>query len=65
MEKGSLPATIFYQIDGGSENTAKIVLGMCELVVARRLCMKIVITRLPVVPSYEMIFFMTIINSTM
>ena len=30
-----LPDTIFVQVDGGSENTAKAMLGICELLVAR------------------------------
>lgn len=45
---GRLPDTVYYQVDGGSENTAKSVLMMCELIVARRLCKRIVLTRLMV-----------------
>ena len=30
-----LPETLFLQIDGGSENTAKSMLGICELLIAR------------------------------
>jgi hypothetical protein len=43
---GKLPDTIYYQIDGGSENTAKAVLYICELLIIRRVTKKIVITRL-------------------
>ena len=34
-EEHDLPDTLFIQIDGGSENTAKAVLGICELLVAK------------------------------
>jgi hypothetical protein len=34
-EEHELPDTLFVQIDGGSENTAKSVLGICELLVAK------------------------------
>lgn len=45
--KGFLPETIFIQIDGGSENTAKAFLGICELLVSRGVTRKIVLSRLP------------------
>ena len=48
-----LPDTLFYQIDGGSENTAKSVLAFCELLVARRLVRKLVLARLPVGHTHE------------
>ena len=51
--EGRLPVTIYYQIDGGSENTAKCVVAMCELLVARRLTKKIVLTRLLVGHTHE------------
>ena len=51
--EGRLPDTIYYQIDGGSENTAKCVIAMCELLVARRLTKKIVLTRLLVGHTHE------------
>ena len=35
------------QIDGGSENTAKNMLGICELLVAKGLTKKIILIRLP------------------
>jgi len=51
--EGRLPDTIFLQIDGGSENTAKAVLGICELLVAKRLTKKLVISRLIVGHTHE------------
>jgi hypothetical protein len=48
-----LPPTLFYQIDGGSENIAKSVLAMCELLVARRTFKKVVLARLPVGHTHE------------
>ena len=50
---GILLETIYYQIDGGSENTAKVMMAMCELLVARRFCQKLVLTRLPVGHTHE------------
>lgn len=41
-----LPDTLYYQIDGGSENTAKAVYYLCELLVARRLTKRVVLSRL-------------------
>jgi len=48
MNEGKLPDTVFYQIDGGSENTAKIVYVICELLIIRGLTKKVVLTRLVV-----------------
>ena len=45
---GKLPDTLFYQIDGGIENTAKTCIVMMELLVAMRLVKTIVLTRLHV-----------------
>ena len=45
---GLLPDTVYYQIDGGSENTAKAVILICELIIIKGLCKKIVLTRLMV-----------------
>ena len=50
---GAIPDTLYLQIDGGAENTAKTMLGMCELLVARRIVKKIVLTRLPTGHSHE------------
>ena len=52
-DEGKLPDTVFYQIDGGSENTAKCWFALCELLIARRLCKKIVLTRLMVGHTHE------------
>jgi hypothetical protein len=47
-EGNRLPPTIFYQIDGGSENTSKTVLLLCELLIMRGMTKKVVLTRLMV-----------------
>lgn len=47
-EDKRLPDTVYYQIDGGSENVAKVVMLICELIVSRGLTKKIVLTRLMV-----------------
>jgi hypothetical protein len=53
LDEGKLPDTVYHQIDGGSENTAKAWFALCELIVARRLCKKIVLTRLTVGHTHE------------
>jgi hypothetical protein len=53
LRNGYLAQTIFYQIDGGSENSAKVVVGLCELLVSRRLISRIVLTRLLVGHTHE------------
>ena len=50
---GILPETIYYQIDGGSENTAKIMYGIAELLVAKGVVNKLVLTRLPESHTHE------------
>lgn len=50
---GPLPSTVFYQVDGGSENTAKAVIAICELIISKRICQKLVITRLVVGHTHE------------
>lgn len=47
-DKGKLPDTLYLQIDGGSENTAKVVLAMCELLVIMRLVQHLQVSRLMV-----------------
>ena len=42
-----LPEVIYYQVDGGPENANNLLLAVCELLVAKRLCRKVVLTRLP------------------
>jgi len=48
-----LPDTVYYQVDGGSENIAKVVHLICELIIARRLTKKIVLSRLMVGHTHE------------
>ena len=50
---GSLPDTIFAQIDGGSENANTTMKGICELLVARGLTKKVVLSRLPPGHTHE------------
>jgi hypothetical protein len=50
---GSLPDTIFIQVDGGSENANKYVLAICELLIHKRLTKNIYFTRLPVGHTHE------------
>lgn len=44
--ENELPDTVYLQIDGASENTAKVVIAMCELIIHKRLTKKLVLTRL-------------------
>ena len=48
-----LPDTLFYQIDGGSENANVYLIAMCELIVSKRLTSRIYLTRLPVGHTHE------------
>jgi hypothetical protein len=41
------PDTIYVQMDGGSENANKYLLAICELLVCKRLAIKLFISRLP------------------
>ena len=41
------------QVDGGSENTAKAALAICELLVARRLTRRLILSRLLVGHTHE------------
>ena len=50
---GTLPDTVYYQIDGGSENSAKVMFGLAELFIAKRLLKQLVLTRLPVGHTHE------------
>jgi len=52
-QEGSLPPILYYQIDGGSENTARIVYVMMEYLIAKRMFHKIVVTRLMVGHTHE------------
>ena len=44
---------LLWKVDGGSENTAKAALAICELLVARRLTRRVVLTRLLVGHTHE------------
>ena len=50
---GTFPETWYIQIDGGSENANKYLLAALEFLTAKRLCKKIVLTRLPVGHTHE------------
>lgn len=50
---GKLPPTVYIQIDGGPENANSYLLAVCELIVARRWCETIYLTRLPVGHTHE------------
>ena len=50
---GRIPDVLYYQIDGGTENTGHAFLGVMELLVSRKLAKKIVLTRLPVGHTHE------------
>ena len=52
-DEGRIPDVLYYQIDGGSENTAKAVFGICELIIAKKLAKQIVLSRLPVGHTHE------------
>ena len=47
-KENKLPPTVYYQVDGGFENTARAVLTICELLIIKRLTTKIIFTRLVV-----------------
>lgn len=50
---GYLPDTIFYQVDGGSENANIWTLAICEFLIAKRLTKRIYLTRLLVGHTHE------------
>jgi hypothetical protein len=54
-EEGRIPDVVYYQVDGGSENTADHVFGIAALLVAKGLTKKVVITRLPVGRTHKKI----------
>ena len=45
-KEGGLPDTIYHQVDGASENVAKTMIMICELLIIRGLTKKVVLTRL-------------------
>jgi hypothetical protein len=52
-EDGTLPDTIYYQVDGGPDAICTLVLCVAELLVAKGLCKRVVVTRLPVGHTHE------------
>jgi hypothetical protein len=58
---GHLPKTIYIQIDGGSENSNKFVLALCEFLIASKLTDHIYLSRLPVGHTHEGIFLSAIV----
>jgi hypothetical protein len=50
---GYLPDTLFFQIDGGSENANEILVGIAELLIHWGLTKRIFLTRLPVGHTHE------------
>lgn len=52
-EDGTLPDTIYYQVDGGPDAINVLVLCIAELLVAKGLCKRVVVTRLPVGHTHE------------
>jgi hypothetical protein len=52
-EEGRIPDITYIQIDGGSENISKVVMAMCELLVASGVTKKIVLSRLMVGHTHE------------
>lgn len=52
-EYGHWPEEVYVQIDGGSEFSNKAVLGMCSLIVCKRMCRVLLLTRLPTGHTHE------------
>jgi hypothetical protein len=50
---GTLPDTLYYQVDGGPDAMCSLVLCVAELLVAKGLCKRVVVTRLPVGHTHE------------
>jgi hypothetical protein len=51
--KGNYPNKIYIQIDGGSENTNKWILAVCEYLIIQRAAKHILLTRLPTGHTHE------------
>ena len=68
-EKGSLPDTIYMQIDGGPENANATMIGLAELLVHRGVTKRVYITRLPPGHTHEVksikLYLFLIINSSL
>ena len=52
-KNGKLPPVLYHQIDGGSENANILYLAICFMLVAKGLCLKVVLTRLLPGHTYE------------
>jgi hypothetical protein len=50
---GTLPDTLYYQVDGGPDAMCSLILFVSELLVAKGLCKRVVVTRLPVGHTHE------------
>ena len=48
-----LPRKLYIQVDGGPENANKYVLSMIELLISKRVCKEIFLTRLPTGHTHE------------
>ena len=53
QRNGYFPEEMCIQLDGGSENANAVVLGLLEVLVAKRICRKITFTRLPTGHAHE------------
>jgi hypothetical protein len=51
--EGKLPPVFYYQFDGGVENTSKIVEGLMEMLIIKRVFRKIVASRLMIGHTHE------------
>jgi len=51
--EGRIPLVFYYQIDGGSENTARAVIAVCEYLISKKVVIKIVLTRLMLGHTHE------------
>jgi hypothetical protein len=51
--EGNYPEELFLQIDGGSENANMYLLSMMELLISKRMCKVIYVTRLPTGHTHE------------
>jgi hypothetical protein len=50
---GTLSDTLYYQVDGGPEAMCSLALCVAEFLVAKGLCKRVVVTRLPVGHTHE------------
>jgi hypothetical protein len=52
-KNGKYPSTVYWQVDGGPENSSKVVLAFCEWLVSVTPIEKLVLSRLPVGHTHE------------